>query len=155
MMVLKTGLKAVEFYAGHDHVNRHWDVLGHDRLSYIIVTTLHSSLSFSQAQLPRTVLATALALGHVGKRWESMGKAFACRWEGRGRGQALLSDITTTNTGTSMQTRARNITSPSYLWSYVSSYTPQSVLSWLFSLFSNICFISPDFIYVNTALATE
>ena len=107
MMVLKTGLKAVEFYAGHDHVNRHWDVLGHDRLSYIIVTTLHSSLSFSQAQLPRTVLATALALGHVGKRWESMGKAFACRWEGRGRGQALLSDITTTNTGTSMQTRAR------------------------------------------------
>lgn len=107
MMVLKTGLKVVKFYAGHDHVNRHWDVLWHDRLSYIIVTTLHSSLIFSQAQLPRTVLPTALALGHVGKRWESLGKALACRWEGRGRGQALLSDVTTTNTGASMQTRAQ------------------------------------------------
>eukprot|EP00069_Balaena_mysticetus_P001262 bmy_15130T0 len=26
-MVLKTGLKAVQVYAGYDHVNKHWDVL--------------------------------------------------------------------------------------------------------------------------------
>ena len=69
-MILKTGLKVVEFYAGYDHVNRHWDVLWHDRLSYIIITTIHPSLIFSQAQLPRTALPAALALGHV--VWERL-----------------------------------------------------------------------------------